>query len=111
MRNYKPPEADDVDPDAVVTYEQLEDGTWVKVITNADGTVTRKIADKDDLNAIMAHTQGAVDDFIANAVCDIDDDEGPLEGQRSKGLMTLNIPMPGMGGNMDPTKILVDKAE
>lgn len=111
MRNYKPPDCDEIDPDAVVTYEQLEDGTWVKVITNADGTVTRKIADKDDLNAIMAHTQGAVDDFIANAVCDIDDDEGPLPGTRSKGLTTLNIPMPGMGGNMDPSKILVDKAE
>jgi len=73
--------------------------------------VVRKIADKDDLNAIMAHTQGAVDDFIANAVCDVDDDEGPTEGTRSKGLMTLAIPSLAGGGNMDPSKILVDKEE
>ena len=59
----------------------------------------------------MAHTQGAVDDFIANAVCDIDDDEGPLEGTRSKGLMTLQLLNVGVGGNLDPSKIIVDKLE
>ena len=89
----------------------MEDGTCVKVITNTDGTVIRKIADKDDLNAIMAHTQGVVDDFIANAVCDINVDEGPLKGTCIKGLMTLQLLNVGVGGNLDPSKIIVDKLE
>ena len=57
MRNYKPPDGYEIDIKVVVTYEQLEYDTWVKVIANADVTVTRKIADKDDLNDIIAHTQ------------------------------------------------------